>query len=263
MVLLQSFCNLQCTSWPFPLPVDEELRLQTLAILEILDTPPEQYFDHIVHIACSMFQLPIALVSLVDRDRQFFKACKGLDVCGTSRDVSFCAHAIAQRDDVFVVPDASKDPRFATNSLVTGAPFIRFYAAASIVVKGHKIGTLCIISPTPREFSSDEAAQLTRLGWLVQTELRGRVEQKVFKKISSSQNQLLLRAVNQSSEALVVLDKRANIVYANRAFSVCTGFDSDGVKGKSVDVVSGGPSGGTDSSCHSVANSLDRSVEGY
>jgi GAF domain-containing protein len=210
-----------------------------------------------------MFDVPIGLVSLVDRDRQFFKACKGLDVSGTSRDVSFCAHAIAQREDIFVVPDATKDPRFAANSLVTGAPFIRFYAASSIVVGGHKIGTLCIISPKPREFLSDEAAQLTRLGWLVQTELRARVEQKAFKLISSSQNQMLLRAVNQSSEALVVLDQRADIMYTNTAFSVCTGFDSDGVKGKSIDVVSGGPSGGTDSSCHSVANSLDRSVEGY
>ncbi len=94
--------------------------------------------------------MPIALVSLVGRDKQIFKARVGLDICETSRDVSFCAHAIVEREDVLVIPDARKDPRFASNPLVIGSPFIRFYAGAPLIgFAGQPLGTLCIIDRKP------------------------------------------------------------------------------------------------------------------
>lgn len=153
---------------PYPLPINEEARLQVLDALKIFDTPPEEDFNLIVGLAAHLFQVPIALVSLVGKDRQCFKATVGLDVCGTGRDVSFCAHAILQ-DEVMIVEDAQRDPRFASNALVTGNPFIRFYAGAPLVASGgHKVGTLCIIDRVPRPALSDhDQITLKRLARMV------------------------------------------------------------------------------------------------
>ena len=129
-----------------PTPVlsseDEADRLSALAEYHLVDTPPEEEFDRLVGLASRLFDVPIVLVSLVAGDRQFFKARLGLDVCETSREVSFCAHAILA-DDVFVIPDARQDPRFMSNPLVLGQPFIRFYAGKPLVTPaGRRIGTL-------------------------------------------------------------------------------------------------------------------------
>lgn len=133
-----------------PVARDEEERLAALEAFAILDSEAEIEFDRLVRMAAGVFQVPIALVSLVHRDRQFFKAKVGLAVCETSRDVSFCAHAIAG-DDVLVVPDAARDARFSENALVTGAPFIRFYAGAPLIApSGHRVGSFCVIDTTPR-----------------------------------------------------------------------------------------------------------------
>ncbi len=153
------------------LPPDDNERLRLLADLAILDTPPEEPFDRIVRLAKKMFDVPIALVSLVDANRQWFKACIGLPVRETGRDVSFCGHAILG-EDTFVIEDTHVDPRFADNPLVTGAPFIRFYAGQPLrIAGGFKIGTLCVVDTKPRHFSAEDRAALRDLAAVLEREL--------------------------------------------------------------------------------------------
>ena len=131
-------------------PDNEAARLAALYELLILDTPPEERFDKIARFAADEFDMPIVLVTLVDAERQWFKARVGTQVCETGRDVSFCAHAILH-DEIMVVEDALQDPRFADNPLVTGAPHIRFYAGAPLALpSGLRLGTLCLIDRRPR-----------------------------------------------------------------------------------------------------------------
>ncbi|MBV8604890.1 MAG: GAF domain-containing protein [Pelomonas sp.] len=159
-----------------PTPSNESARLQALRELLILDTPPEQRFDRVVEFAREEFEVPIVLLSLIDGERQWFKARTGLDACETGRDISFCGHAILQ-PALFVVPDARLDPRFADNPLVTGPPHIRFYAGAPLeVAPGLRVGTLCLISPQPRAFDATDQAILGVLRDLVVGELRERAE---------------------------------------------------------------------------------------
>lgn len=135
--------------------MDEQKRLQTLYHLEILDTQPEKVFDGIVEIAAHTFGVPTVLVSLIDKDRQWFKARIGLDVCETARDISFCTHAIKQYD-ILEVTDATKDERFRDNPLVTDDPKIRYYAGQPLFMpNGSAIGTLCLIDYEPRPALSD------------------------------------------------------------------------------------------------------------
>ena len=153
-----------------PLPPDEAERLAALRELLILDTPPEERFDRIVRFAADEFDVPIALVSLVDADRQWFKARVGLDACSTSRDAAFCGYAILD-PQVLVVEDALADPRFADNPLVLGPPGIRFYAGAPLEVAGRRIGTLCVIDTRPRRFDATDAAVLRAMRALVEEAL--------------------------------------------------------------------------------------------
>ena len=111
----------------YPVLANEEERLHALSEYRLMDTPPTEDFDRLVNLAARLFNVPVVLISLVGRDRQFFKARVGLDVCETSREVSFCAHALVQ-DDILFIPDALDDRRFSSNPLVLGPPFIRFYA---------------------------------------------------------------------------------------------------------------------------------------
>lgn len=140
-------------------------RLAALMGLNVLDTQPEAEFDALVQQAAAHFAVPISLVSLVDADRQWFKAAVGLPACHeTPRAQAFCDHAIRDAG-VLVVPDAAADPRFADNPLVTGAPNIRFYAGAPLTLpEGARLGTLCVIDTVPRpDFSPEAAAALTAL----------------------------------------------------------------------------------------------------
>lgn len=154
------------------LPSDEHERLSLLRELLILDTPAEERFDRIASFAASEFDMPIALVSLVDEERQWFKARVGLEVCCTSRDVSFCAHAIHLRAPL-VVEDALLDPRFFDNPLVTGEPRIRFYAGMPLHVPGAEsaLGTLCLIDHRPRTLDGVERAIFATLRDLVVEQL--------------------------------------------------------------------------------------------
>ena len=154
-----------------PIPVNEVERIIDLRALEILDTPAEERFDRITRIAQRLFDVPIALVSLVDEDRQWFKSRLGLDAAETPRELSFCAHAILD-DEILLVPDAVSDERFRDNPLVTGDPRIRFYAGAPIdSPSGNKLGTLCVIDRKPRDLSPDDLETLRDLADMIEKEV--------------------------------------------------------------------------------------------
>ena len=164
---------------PAALPANEEARLEALRELEILDTASEPEFDDLALIASQICGTPISMVTLVDRDRQWFKSHVGTDLQQTPRDVAFCAHAILQHD-LFVVPDATEDPRFAQNPLVTTDPKIRFYAGAPLRLSdGHAVGTLCVVDRRPRKLTNEQENALRALSRQVeaQLELRRRLLQ--------------------------------------------------------------------------------------
>ncbi len=145
-------------------PANEEARLAALRSYAILDTAPEDAFDDLVRIASAICGVPMASVSLVDRDRQWFKAQMGLEDKETSRDSAFCAHAILAPDDVMVVRDALEDVRFHDNPLVRGNPNIRFYAGAPLVdAEGQALGTLCVLDRQPRELTAHQLEALNAL----------------------------------------------------------------------------------------------------
>lgn len=151
-------------------PPDEALRLTALEELKLLDTPPEERYDRITRLAARTFDTPIALVSLIDQDRQWFKSRHGLEAPETARDISFCGHAIL-REETFIIENALNDERFADNPLVTGAPNIRLYAGAPLHDRhGYRIGTLCVIDNKPRLFSEDDKTTLRDLADLVERE---------------------------------------------------------------------------------------------
>jgi two-component system, sensor histidine kinase and response regulator len=146
-----------------PLPENEAARLAALRGLGILDTPPELAYDELCTLAAHICQAPIALISFVDEDRQWFKSRVGWTAEESCRDVAFCAHAILQ-PDLLVVPDARADERFANNPLVTSPPSIRFYAGAPLVTAaGHALGTLCVLDHKPRELTAEQARALRAL----------------------------------------------------------------------------------------------------
>jgi diguanylate cyclase len=142
---------------------EESERLRLLRSLEVLDTAPEAAYDDLVNLAAQICGTPIGLVSLVDVDRQWFKARQGIDVCETSRELAFCAHAVVAAEPLFSVPDATLDARFADNPLVTGAPYVRFYAGARIEVDGLPLGTICVIDTVPRCLDAAQRAALEAL----------------------------------------------------------------------------------------------------
>ncbi len=145
------------------LPENEPERLAALERAGLLDQPRSADLDDVVEIAASMFSTPIALVSLVDAERQWFAASIGLDAPETPRCDAFCAHSILE-PPIFVVDDATMDERFAGNPLVTGPPDIRFYAGAVVrSADGYALGTLCVIDRVPREFSDVERLNLRGL----------------------------------------------------------------------------------------------------
>ena len=213
-----------------PLPPDELDRLDELRKYDILDTEPEAVFEDMVKLANYICQTPISAISLVDEQRQWFKAIAGLDAKETSRDVAFCAHAILQ-DKVMVVPDALLDERFNDNPLVVGGPNIRFYAGVPLSTPdGRHIGTLCVIDNKPRELTRDQLNALTTLTNSVMAHLNLRLSHKSIRQYVNDL-QLAASVFDSASEGMIVTDPGNTIITVNPAFSVTTGYSLEEVVG--------------------------------
>jgi len=154
-----------------PIPKTERKRLEVLWQYDVLDTVPETVFDDLTNLAALICEAPIAMLTLVDEKRQWFKSKTGISAKETSRDISFCAHAILQ-NKMFIVPDATKDARFARNPMVTDEPKIRFYAGAPLITpEGHALGTLCVMDKVPHVLRPDQKRALEILSGHVMTQL--------------------------------------------------------------------------------------------
>ncbi|WP_225867471.1 sensor domain-containing diguanylate cyclase [Cyanobium sp. NIES-981] len=163
---------MRSTMYPdYPLPADEPDRQRDLERYGVLDSPDDTHFDRLVRLASTVLETPIALISLIDKNRQWFLARHGLDITETPREQAFCAHTITEGEPL-VVPDARTDPRFCTNPLVLGEPGIRFYAGAPLAsAEGHNLGSLCVIDRQPRRLSAAQVKLLQELADLVVREL--------------------------------------------------------------------------------------------
>jgi PAS domain S-box-containing protein len=196
-----------------PLPDNEAERLAAVRGFGILDTPPEPAYDELSELAAHICQTPIALISLVDENRQWFKSGVGLAAEETPRDVAFCAHAILQ-PDVLIVPDARADARFATNPLVISSPHIRFYAGAPLVTaEGHALGTICVIDLKPRELTAEQIRSLRALSHQVMAQLRLRkqlAEQAQINAELARANEKLQAEVDRRGRAEEALSEQRN-----------------------------------------------------
>ena len=185
-------------------PEDENTRVETLHSYDILDTLPEERFDRLTRLAKRLFDVPIALVSLIDNDRQWFKSAVGLDVTETPREISFCGHAILG-DDIFEVPDTLLDERFSDNPLVKDNPAIRFYAGCPLVVtNGSKLGTLCLIDKAPKKLTEDDKGLLRDLAKMVELELEA-VHMATIDELTGLSNR---RGFESSAQHVLSLCKR-------------------------------------------------------
>jgi GAF domain-containing protein len=156
-------------------PPDEDARLKALRDLDVLDSEPEEAFDDLVRRAAAATGAPVAVITLVDEARQWFKARVNLELEATDRDLSFCAHAILTPDEVTVVPDTLADERFDDNLLVTEDPSIRFYAGAPVTTRdGYAVGTICVIDTAPRGLTDEQAGALRSLAGEVSRQLEAR-----------------------------------------------------------------------------------------
>lgn len=215
------------------LPTNETERLAALHALKVLDTPAEARFDRITRVVQRHFKVPIALVSLVDEGRQWFKSCQGLDVAETSRDVSFCGHAILN-GEIMIVPDATEDPRFADNPLVTGSPKMRFYAGAPLRAPGgERVGTLCVIDTRRRAFGAEERAMLRDLADCVEEEL-ARVALQDSEQRARSAQTVLKGLINTVVDGIVTIDHRGVIQSFNPAAERLFGYAETEVIGHNV-----------------------------
>jgi signal transduction histidine kinase len=193
-----------------PKPPTEQERLDALYRYEILDTAPEQEFDDITLLASQICGTPIALISLIDEDRQWFKSKVGMAENETARDIAFCAHGILQ-SDMFVVEDAQADKRFAANPLVTGNPRIRFYAGSPLITpEGHTLGMLCVNDQKPRKLNPDQTAALQALSRQVVAQLELRRNLKELQK-AMVQRELAETKLKEAHKQLVDASRRAGM----------------------------------------------------
>lgn len=203
-------------------PADEARRLEALRGLKILDTPPEERFDRLTRLAQNLLGVPTAMVSLVDDDRQWFKSRQGVDAKETSRDLSFCGHAILGAE-AFVVPDATKDTRFADNPLVVSAPNIRFYAGVPLRLStGEAVGVLCVVDRIPRVLDPKRLGLLRDLAKLVANELEGATLEVALSSVREheAKHRSLL---DETTDLILVVDGEGRLLDANKALLAALG----------------------------------------
>ncbi|WP_395009821.1 PAS domain S-box protein, partial [Undibacterium sp.] len=217
-------------------PEDEENRLTALCALEILDTPPEPRFDRITRIATALFKVPIALVSLVDSNRQWFKSRQGLDASETPRNISFCGHAVLQ-NAVFIIENAVEDIRFADNPLVVGEPHIRFYAGFPLKSpNGSRIGTLCIIDRVPRSLTSQEIELLSDLGATIEENLARKSNDDIMGLYRSEQRRMQA-VLDTVADGIITIDTTGTIQLANPAAKRLFGYELEEILGRNVNML--------------------------
>jgi PAS domain S-box-containing protein len=221
------------------LAAEEKARQLALDELGLLDTPAEQEFDDITLLASFVCDTPIALISLVDKDRQWFKSRVGLDISETPRDIALCAHAILG-DDLFEVPDAAEDKRFTDNPVVTGDLHLRFYAGMPLTTSdNHNVGTLCVIDSKPRRLSESQRAALRALGRqvmrLVELRKSTRVQAELRLKLAS-ETALSRAMIEHAGAAIISTDLDVNILTFNPAAEQMLGYRADEVIGKASPV---------------------------
>lgn len=210
--------------------------MEALRHYTVLDTPPEQALDDLTALAAQVCGAPIAMISLVDAHRQWFKAKVGLKMAETPRDIAFCGHAVHQRD-LFIVPDAARDKRFVDNPLVTGEPHICFYAGAPLVSPEEAVlGTLCVIDHVPRTLTQGQERALRVLARQVMThlELRSRMRE-----LAESEERLQMVTEN-ARVGLVMVNRDRRYIYANSAYAEILDLPSSAIVGQRVpDVLPG------------------------
>lgn len=235
------------------LPADEILRLKILHDLAILDSPREQNFDDVAQVAMQLCDVPIAIVSLVDTDRQWFKSCLGLDVGETPRDIAFCAHAILVPNEVMVITDATKDFRFADNALVIGQPHIRFYAGAPLIAAdGIALGTLCVIDYKPRTLTHAQISALQALARQVVQLLRLKATNEAMQQYSGR--------VQLIADKVPILIGELNLercyIFANQKYQDWLSQDVETVIGKTANDIY--PSHSADAIATAIDNAYNK-----
>jgi diguanylate cyclase (GGDEF)-like protein/PAS domain S-box-containing protein len=215
---------------PYPVRDGEDERLAALAAYKVVNTPPEKEYDHIARLAADLFQAPVAMVAVVDRDTKWIKGRVGTEADKIDRKVAFCSHTIIS-DDVLVVPDLREDPRFAANPLVLGDPHARFYAGAPLVdPAGHKLGTLCVLDHKPRPSLNPEQRKLLR-------DLAGLVMDRLELRRLQAVEQFALEMTKATSDAVVCATGDGTITFWNRGAENLFGYSPGEAVGRRLDII--------------------------
>jgi diguanylate cyclase (GGDEF)-like protein/PAS domain S-box-containing protein len=222
-----------------PLAINEKDRLTALRKYEILDTEPDPAFDSMVNLAAYICKTPFAAISLVDENRQWFKATVGIQAKETPRDIAFCAHTILQ-DEIMVVPDAKLDERFFDNPLVSSVLNIRFYAGVPLTTdSGMNLGTLCVLDSVARELNTEQLAGIRLLANNIMAHLNLRLSHRAAR-LYAADMQLAASIFEAVNQAIIVTDADNKIVTVNPAFTAITGYTFEEAAGQTPRLLNSG-----------------------